>query len=291
MQTSKRHHYIPQFIIKQFADSDGMLYLYDKETRRFAKRKQSTKSVFFEMNRNTADIGGFPSDNMEKLYADIDARFSKDLNEILTNDTISVESLSSILMMISLIKWRVPSQDIQFEKYDAERQLEDLPINIKVVNNDTSESTDALQHLINSELFSKTKRFIFPLLPFYEGQNISEEKILRVYTSSYVNSNHNIKSILGDVPLIEDSTSNIDNFGNFIFPLSTTHTFICSDSCNKKIKGIEFYLIKDLAIFHQSTRYVVCKDKEYLQHVIDAYNETLQRGKAQFLNEYVFKYI
>ena len=53
MSISKRHHYIPQFLIKRFADTDKMLYLYDKEKSAFAKEKRSPKSVFFEMNRNT----------------------------------------------------------------------------------------------------------------------------------------------------------------------------------------------------------------------------------------------
>ena len=69
MGISRRHHYIPQFLIKKFADSDNMLYLYDKEKKTFAKEKRSPKSIFFEMNRNILDFGGTANDNLEKLYA------------------------------------------------------------------------------------------------------------------------------------------------------------------------------------------------------------------------------
>lgn len=40
MGISRRHHYIPQFLIKKFADSDNMLYLYDKEKKNLCKGKE-----------------------------------------------------------------------------------------------------------------------------------------------------------------------------------------------------------------------------------------------------------
>jgi hypothetical protein len=41
MGISRRHHYIPQFLIKKFADSDNMLYLYDKEKKPLQRKREA----------------------------------------------------------------------------------------------------------------------------------------------------------------------------------------------------------------------------------------------------------
>ena len=50
---SKRHHYIPKFLIKEFTDEQGLLYIYDKIKDKFLTNKRSPKSIFFENDRNT----------------------------------------------------------------------------------------------------------------------------------------------------------------------------------------------------------------------------------------------
>jgi len=291
MTLSKRHHYIPQFLIKRFADEDNMLYLYDKEKGAFAKERRSPKSVFFEMNRNTWYFDGMPNDNMEKLYAELDEKFSKDLVEITRTGIITEEALTSILVMASSMKWRLPANDGLFATKDKEYPYDKLPVNIVIKKDDGSDHTVALDYLLNSELFRHTKKLIFPFLPFYDNLNISEEKLLRVHHNSFVNSNPNIKSILGDVPLIESDSNNLDDFGNFILPLSSNDTFICNDSQAKRVQHIAFYVNKDLAIFHQAHKYVVCKDKEHLQTIIDAYTHLQAIGQTEMIKRYVFQFV
>ncbi|UUC44191.1 DUF4238 domain-containing protein [Flavobacterium cerinum] len=289
MGISKRHHYIPQFLIKRFADKDNMLYLYDKEKQAFAKEKRSPKSVFFEMNRNTWYFDGVPNDNIEKLYAELDEKFSRDIVEISRSGIITEEALTSILVMASSLKWRLPSNDDLFDAKDKEFPYDKLPINIVIKRNDGSDHKEALEYLMNSELFKQTKKLIFPFLPFYDNFNISEEKLLRVHRNSYININPNIKSILGDVPLIESDSNDLENFGNFILPLSSTETFICNDSQSKNIKNATFYLNKDLAMFHQAKKYIVCNDKEYLHQIADVYNQIQANGQIEKINRYLFR--
>src|SRR5690554_957685 len=291
MTLSKRHHYIPQFLIKRFADEDNMLYLFDKEKGAFAKERRSPKSVFFEMNRNTWYFDGMPNDNMEKLYAQLEEKFSKDLAEITHTGIITEEALTSILVMASSMKWRLPANDNLFDVKDKEYPYDKLPVNIILKKEDGSDHKEALDYLLNSELFRHTKKLIFPFLPFYDNLNISEEKLRRVYQNSYVNSNPNIKSILGDVPLIESDSNNLDDFGNFILPLGSNDTFICNNSQMKRVQHIAFYVNKDLAMFHQAQKYVVCKDKEHLQSIIDAYAYLQTIGQTEIINRYVFLFI
>ncbi|MCT4319208.1 Protein of unknown function [Chryseobacterium taichungense] len=291
MTLSKRHHYIPQFLIKRFADEDNMLYIYDKEKNAFAKARRSPKSVFFEMNRNTLYLDGVPDDGLEKLYAELDEMFSKDLQEITSSGTITEEALTSILFMASSMKWRLPANDNLFDAKDKEYPYEKLPVKITIKKDDGIDHIEAMEYLINSKFFKNTKRLIFPFLPFYENLAISEEKLLRVQNNSYVNSNTNIISILGDVPLIESDINNLDDFGNFILPLGNNETFICTDSQEKNVKNIAFYLNKDLAMFHQAQKYVVCKDKEYLQKIIETYKHLQNQGQAEMINRYIFQFV
>ncbi|MBL7867202.1 MAG: DUF4238 domain-containing protein [Flavobacterium lindanitolerans] len=290
MTLSKRHHYIPQFLIKRFADEDNMLYLYDKEKGAFAKERRSPKSVFFELNRNTWYFNGMPNDNMEKLYAELDEKFSKDLVEITRTGIITEEALISILVMASSMKWRLPANDNLFDTKDKEYPYDKLPVNIVIKKEDGSDHKEALEHLTNSELFKQTKKLIFPFLPFYDNLDISEEKLLRIHRNSYINTNPNIKSILGDSPLIESNNDNLEDFGNFILPLSSNETFICNDSQSKSIQNIAFYLNKDLAMFHQAKKYIVCNDKEYLQQIIDAYNQLQANDQIDLINRYLFRF-
>lgn len=185
MRISTRHHYIPQFLIKRFADEDNMLYLYDKEKGAFSKEKRSPKSMFFEMNRNTLDFGGALNDNLEKLYADLDDKFSRDVTEIVKSKNITEERLMSLLVMISSLKWRLPVNDKLFEEKDKQYTYDKLPISIKLINDDGSQNKEALDYLLNSEIFSRTKRLVFPFLPFYDNTEIKFTKLLRLHQNSY----------------------------------------------------------------------------------------------------------
>lgn len=291
MGISKRHHYIPQFLIKRFADEDNMLYLYDKEKGVFAKEKRSPKSVFFEMNRNTLDFDGTLNDNLEKLYAELDEKFSKDLAEIIKSGVISEEGLTSLLVMASSLKWRIPVNDELFDEKDSQYTYDKLPISIKVVKDDGSQHNEAIQHLLNSKIFSRTKRLIFPFLPIYEKSEITPDKLLKLHRNSYINTNDRITSILGDSPLIESNSSDVEDFGNFILPLGNKETFICSDSDHKKVNSIAFYLNKDLAMFHQAKKYVVCHDKEHLVSIINTYHTLKDAGQINLIHEHIFKFV
>ncbi|ALU27703.1 MULTISPECIES: DUF4238 domain-containing protein [Bacteroidota] len=291
MGISRRHHYIPQFLIKKFADSDNMLYLYDKEKKTFAKEKRSPKSIFFEMNRNILDFGGTANDNLEKLYAELDEKFSRDLTEIIATKNITEEGLTSLLVMVSSLKWRLPVNDELFYDKDRQYTYDKLPISIKAINDDGSQNTEAIEHLLNSEIFNRTKRLIFPFLPFYNNYEIAEDKLSKLHQNSYIDSNEIITSILGDSPIIESKRSDIEDFGNFILPLGNKETFICSDSGNKKVNSIAFYVNKDLAMFHQAKKYVVCCNKDHLAAIIYAYQNLHSVGQTNLIHEHIFKFV
>lgn len=53
---SNRHHYIPKFLINGFSNSEGTLYIYDKQKDEIKIKPRNPKSLFFEEGRNTVHI-------------------------------------------------------------------------------------------------------------------------------------------------------------------------------------------------------------------------------------------
>lgn len=46
MEITKRHHYIPEFFIKEFAGEDGKLAVFNKEIGKLDKLRKSPKQIF-----------------------------------------------------------------------------------------------------------------------------------------------------------------------------------------------------------------------------------------------------
>lgn len=273
MNKSKNHHYIPQFLIRNFCDSDGLLYVYNKQEKRIISRKLSPKSIFFEVNRNTVSSHGNESDDLEQLYSAIDTKISSDLNKVLRAKTISPDQLVSVLFLASLLKWRTPLIDQKFASLKGDLSEEHLRIKIRTKNLDGIENNELKQAIFKSQLFIESKRILIPFLPLFEDENL-----LNFNINSFINTNEHITSLIGDCPIIEDENLEINCLKSFIFPISTTDTFIYWDKPKKSIINTSFYLQKDLAVLHLSEKYVACRDINHLQKIIDAYNTIISVG-------------
>ncbi len=289
MGLSKRHHYIPQFLIRQFAAEDGMLYLYDKEKGVFVKEMRSPKAVFFEINRNTVDIGGIPNDNMEKLYAQLDERFAVAVKSLFSSHRVELDYLADLLIFVSTLRWRLPANDAKFEGISKELSYENLPINIRRRDGGKIDEK-ALQHLLDSEVFNFSKRIIAPFLQLYENDTISENKLLKAFNNTYFNYDNRQLSILGDTPLIEDELADTHNFGNFILPVGSYGTLISSGIGSRNVNNPLFAMNKDLLVFHQARKYVVCSSREHLQKIIDAYQMTVAFEMVGEISSQIFKF-
>ncbi len=291
MELSERHHYIPQFLIKQFVGEDGFLYVYDKEQKEILRHKRSSKQIFFEWNRNTFDIGGVASDNFEKIYSALDGMLASALSNVLTTKILSPENVMSIYVLITTLKNRIPANDSEFNSLKENLTYEDLPIQISPKDANDIHDEEAFNYLINSDLFKESKRFIFPFLAFYKGKELDNEKLLHIHNNCFLNSNDKITSIIGDVPIIEKEGSSLTNLNDVIFPLSNSDTFIFKENTLKGVSNFAFYLNKDLAIIHQSRKYVACKSKQYLEKLIETYNELDSRNQTDLILKYVFEFV
>lgn len=128
MSKSKKHHYIPQFIIRNFTDDDGLLYVYNKDKDQIVKYKQSPKGLFFQNDRNTVDFSGHQLDNLESMYAALDSNIAKDYLNVLKTETVTPEELASITLLANMLRWRVPKSDSRFNEIKTDLNQERLNI-------------------------------------------------------------------------------------------------------------------------------------------------------------------
>ncbi len=83
----------------------------------------------------------------------------------------------------------------------------------------------------------------------------------------------------------------MQDVNDFMFPLSANTLFIYNRNKGTKPKDITFYINKDLALMHQAKQFVVCKEKQYLEKIIDAYQQVKANGWTDFISDNIFNYV
>ncbi|QBZ98866.1 DUF4238 domain-containing protein [Flavobacterium sangjuense] len=286
METSKRHHYIPQFLIKNFSDDDNKLWVYNKEEKRILKSKQSPKAIFFDWERNLFDINGTPGDNIEKMYRDVDDLLAKTLEKILSTLTMTGREQTLMLFLVSLMKWRIPKVDDNFYDLVKGVPIENLGFAFRHIDPATKISTDEINRINDLEIIKETKRLLLPIQPL-----INEETVSEIHKNCFLVSHDGYPALLGDCPIIESQNSDFKMLEDFIFPLSSKETFICKRGAEKSILSPLFYIQKDLTIFHLSKKYVACKSREHLENIVNIYTKLEIENKTHLLTKYVFEFI
>jgi hypothetical protein len=282
-QQSHRHHYIPEFLIKNFANENGQVHVYDKHTGRIAKRQQSPKSIFFEHDRNTILSHGKKLDDLEQLYAALDSMFAADLTSVLTTRRFTPENIVSIILLAANLKWRVPARDEEFNTL-KEEDIPELQMKVTILDENRQHLQGAVEYLQTTDVFKQLKRVMLGVLPLMQD----EETKLAIHNDSFIYSQSSQlpPALISDCPIIEKPNADYTKLENFIFPLSSNETFIYKTNSGKDIKSSDFFRQKDLAVFHAATRYVACQSRDHLENIATQYQglkQLNQHGCSQNL--------
>lgn len=273
MSFSRRHHYIPQFLIRHFADAQGFIYVYDKENGEIAQR--SPKAAFFEWNRNTFMVGDQEVDSLEKLYSDLDQNFAANLAEVLSSRGQDSGSLANLLLLAMTLKWRTPASDEEFNRLKENTTMADFGIRIRPKDPTQQVEPEVIQRLLESDLFKEGKRTLLPIQPFLNADKTpNEARLVELHESSYLHRcpDRRYPALLGDGGIIEQAKVAYDQLGDFIFPLSSTTTLICKKNLRLYIEDpARFYSCRDLTTLFSAKRYVGCASKEHLQTLVSLY--------------------
>ncbi|MBL8065821.1 MAG: DUF4238 domain-containing protein [Chthonomonadaceae bacterium] len=166
-QRSKKHHTIPQFLLREFTDDRGILNEFDLDYLKRTERRPSQVSHTDEFYTIFRD--GEPSDEVERLLS----RFESDVRPALAricDPALPLEEadLDMVAMMVALQKQRVPSRRRQMWAF-----LDDVEEKSRMVAAAHGLDVErATENVRNEVAFTRTGDFMNPqmlssLLPIY----------------------------------------------------------------------------------------------------------------------------
>lgn len=166
-QRSKKHHTIPQFLLREFTDDRGVLSEFDLDYLRRTERRTGQVSHVEEFYTVTQD--GEPSDEVERILA----RFESDVRPALgrvSDPAAPLEDtdLDLVVMMVALQKQRVPSRRRQMFAF-----LDDVEEKSRMVAAAHGLDVEQATEKVRKEVaFTRTGDFMNPqmlssLLPVY----------------------------------------------------------------------------------------------------------------------------
>lgn len=289
MEISRRHHYLPEFLIKGFTGKDGKVSVYDKEKKKLDRSRKSAKQIFFEWNRNTFLINGSETDFLEKIYQFGESKFAPTYFKITENlEPIKIEAYDvlQLVLFISDIYWRVPSRDVFFQDFIKNLELKELPIKIK--NKITGEDipVEELKPILEEPGFIESLKKLKAIQDYTSNvKNIQIKNWLIYYRPKEAPQ----LQLLCDNPLIikENLEKNILN-SELIFPLSKGKTVYHTKG--KRIKEIPATnkISIDILLFLQAEKYVCCADSSYLQSIIELSKLYNSKDRISILKQEIF---
>ena len=274
-KTSSRHHYIPKFLIEKFRNAESLVYIYDKKKNLIQKKPRSTKSIFFENDRNSIELEKniFSSVIEDKLYSKIDNDASQVLDYFekcpLNQIEFHLMETAKLHFFILALYWRIPLTDSLSLGIFKESQIDSTEINSEIIRADP-----AYQKLQRSRLVLDT----IEQIKKYGEKGIAIQNIHEC-------ENENI--ILGDNPwLLKQKQQFLHDFSSidFVFPISSTRIF---SSTAAPLKNFNAYFY-NAAIIHQSVNYVCSGNLELLNKSVELYNVYKELGVENRIHSKVF---
>jgi hypothetical protein len=289
---SSRHHYIPKFMLKEFTNDNGKLWVYNKKKDLIEPKAKSPKSVFFEWDRNSTFLGKNKYVWLEELYSGLDDSMVKTYRKIIQtseqvqNEREHINLALDIIIFVNFIRWRVPARDkIVFEIYDKHEIGE---LSLKTINKTTGEeikNEELNQFLKNLDVFRKAQSSAIIWEPWYNFNHVKfvSERV-RLLTGNQ------IPTLICDNPFIERSISdNVEEISEFFFPLSKDKmAYYLSDSSKVELDSKAAYLI-ELSKFEVAEKYVACENKEILNVFVSEYQS--KRGNNISFTDELFNYV
>lgn len=111
--TAKRHHYIPQFFLKNFSDNNKDLWIFDRVKKEY--RNQSTRKIASE-NKFYTYISKGREENLERVFSQVEGLAKPILNKITNKEKITPQEKADFSMFLATLRVRIPD----FKKWTEE---------------------------------------------------------------------------------------------------------------------------------------------------------------------------
>ena len=105
-QISKKHHFIPKFYIKGFADENNDVFLYYTEFKKVGKSAKKSSQIFYEEHFHTVKRFGQKSLLIEESYSELEGLFSQVVTQMkcwpdeALQEIVKVEEFSKTLVLM-----------------------------------------------------------------------------------------------------------------------------------------------------------------------------------------------
>lgn len=262
---SSKHHYLPEFYLKGFIDSNGQFSVFDYKKGHVKKGKYAPSTHFFEKNRNTIEFEGKKSDFPEQSYSNKDNRYSKLFQAI--QNSKGIPQLDTIQMLtlqefVSNIFWRIPKNDHLFNAEFTSNPLFTKAFKFRDKTTGEEVNNEITEKIKSSEAFKKAFRVAASDLTFM-AHNSDDLNNWRI---SYSGGDFHLCS---DNPLILRDENVKDIFKTeFIFPLTKNHLLIRTFSdLTKRVLTPEFGVTTDITIFKQGKIYCSGARRDFLRTI------------------------
>ncbi len=140
MSEPKRHHYVPQFYLKSFANDREQIWVYDRKTREY--RQQSVKDTAVQQNYyrvRTKD--GKHSTEIEKFFSQVEGLACAAMSKLERGEELTEEERGNIALFVSFQMTRVP--DFEKRMNEADEKL------IKRMNKMSFHSVEAAKAVLD----------------------------------------------------------------------------------------------------------------------------------------------
>lgn len=270
---SKKHHYLPVFYLKGFADENQQLFVYDK-LRNEILEGQNPTSKFYENHLNNFRANGKVLISLEeRMFTPGDTRVSPLFSRfrITKNYEFSAVEKVEMLHFLSQLYWRSPETH---EKYIELIKKEGFSNKYFQVSKEGKPlKDDEIPELVDKILNDSESQKIFKhIIPLTNGSIEESKKLFDKWKVMDLNDEQ-AKLITGDNPfLINNTDFRIDNvFEELIFPLCKDKVLILSDKSPDFFDSIALANINVL-ILHQSNRFIASENRNHIESVIENYN-------------------
>ncbi|MGB5049032.1 MAG: DUF4238 domain-containing protein [Caldilineaceae bacterium] len=276
---STRHHFLPKFLINGFTNSEGFVWIYDKEKDEIIPNPRPPKSIFWEKNRNTVKINEEENTSLieDEFYLKLDNESAKLLRNFqedkITEELLSSENQANFQFFLINLFWRIP-----LTNFAAKDIIQRAKISV--------EGIDA-EILRNDEEFHKIKRF--GLYNHTIDQIVGNKPSKADYFVKMLEFASDI-FVLGDYPILFRSTpKTFADLGylDYLFAVSSTRIYIYSfvefgDFTRKTAYNFNAHIID------QSVKHVVSGNQKVLKESVLYYKELKKANLLLPIKEMMF---
>ncbi len=289
---SKKHHYLPQFYLKGFTNSQNTFFVYDKRKDNIFLTNPS--GAFFENNLNAVLFpGGDSSDLLEEGYTAIENQCWGSLNKIRESNEktpIKVSDAMNLFLFLLFLHWRLPSNVEVVEKL-SEKAFEEIGEFdwLKLLNKSGEKAPKEVREIIRqSQAFKKAFKHIIPFVPFFKDDWVARLVNWRFF---YTKDNKSW-NIVGDSPIISMGDSDNDPVNclkEFVFPVSGKILLVSLNKPPNRVLPPAFSIEFNAAMMERSQRFVACKSLEFLEALVKYYKVYAYFGKTDTIIPEMFK--